>query len=245
MTANLAMLFPDPKVLLELEPEDLGAVLLEIWGTIAQNNLCIVGSFVVPFQTSDFVRQHGNLNEQIMQAVAEAFSWLEREGFIVRDPHPGNSHWYLRTRRGLKVRNRTDLIAYRQASLLPRSLLHPTIEAKCWPLFLRGDYDTAVFQAFKSVEVAVREAAELGPEDIGVTLMRKAFHPETGPLRDQSAAAPGAERQGLMDLFAGAIGHAKNPQSHRVHTIGLGDAARLLLFASYLCDVVALRRLFS
>jgi class 3 adenylate cyclase len=43
--------------------------------------------------------------------------------------------------------------------------------------------------------------------------MRRAFHPETGPLTDTSRVA--AERDAEMALFAGAIGHAKNPPGHR------------------------------
>jgi uncharacterized protein (TIGR02391 family) len=89
---------------------------------------------------------------------------------------------------------------------------------KVVPLFRRGDYDVAVFQAFKEVEVAVRKAANAKKagypdSDVGTALMRKAFHPETGPLTDMAVVR--AEREAVMHLFSGAIGHAKNPMSHR------------------------------
>jgi hypothetical protein len=35
--------------------------------------------------------------------------------------------------------------------------LHPSNTTRVNATFLRGDYDTAVFQAFKEVEVAVRD----------------------------------------------------------------------------------------
>ena len=76
-----------------------------------------------------------------------------------------------------------------------------------------GKYDTAVFEAMKAVEVAVREAAGLTAGDIGKDLMRKAFHVETGRLTDITAE-PG-ERQARSDLFAGAMDSYKNPHSHR------------------------------
>jgi hypothetical protein len=64
----------------------------------------------------------------------------------------------------------------------------------------------------RAVEIAAREASGFEPRDIGTTLMQKAFA-KGGPLRD--AAAEPAEADALEDLFAGAIGSYKNPQSHR------------------------------
>jgi hypothetical protein len=53
---------------------------------------------------------------------------------------------------------------------------------KVRPMFMRGDYDVGVFQAFKDVEIAVRRAAGLSDSDIGRKLMQAAFRPEGGPL---------------------------------------------------------------
>jgi Protein of unknown function (Hypoth_ymh) len=89
------------------------------------------------------------------------------------------------------------------ADLLPH-LLPPLFAEKVVPLFRRGDYDVAVLQAFKEVEVAVRKAANVkgagyADSEIGTTLMRKAFHPDTGPLTD-SKKIP-AEREADMHLL--------------------------------------------
>jgi hypothetical protein len=51
---------------------------------------------------------------------------------------------------------------------------------------MRGEYDVAAFQAMKAVEVAVRDAGGFSAGDLGVDLMRKAFHEDTGPLTDKS-----------------------------------------------------------
>jgi uncharacterized protein (TIGR02391 family) len=78
---------------------------------------------------------------------------------------------------------------------------------------MRGEYDVAAFLAMKAVEVAVRDATNLGVEVLGKDLMRAAFHPERGLLTDMETEY--GERQGRSDLFAGAIASYKNPGSHR------------------------------
>jgi hypothetical protein len=50
-----------------------------------------------------------------------------------------------------------------------------------------------------------------------------------------------AEREAEMQLFAGAIGHAKNPPSHRDVAFTAQEAARLIIFASHLLDIVEQR----
>jgi hypothetical protein len=62
---------------------------------------------------------------------------------------------------------------------------------------MRGDLDEAVFKAFKAVGVGVLAASGYANTDIGVTLMRKAFHADTGPLTRLSD--PPAERQALRN----------------------------------------------
>jgi uncharacterized protein (TIGR02391 family) len=105
-----------------------------------------------------------------------------------------------------------------------------------WASFLRGDYDTAVFQAFKEVEVRVREAGGFSESDLGVPLVRKAFDPSTGPLTD--SAAPLSEREALAHLFAGAIGSYKSPHSHRNVTIEVQEAVEMIILASHLLSIV-------
>lgn len=149
------------------------------------------------------------------------------------------------TRRAQTLKTRTDVEAFRKGRILPTDLLPTLFAERVVPLFRRGDHDVAVFQAFKEVEVAVRQTANAkgagyADSEVGTTLMRKAFHPETGPLADKTLVV--AEREAEMHLFAAAIGHAKNPTSHRDVAITALEAARLIVFASHLFDIVERRK---
>ena len=106
--------------------------------------------------------------------------------------------------------------------------------------FIRGDYDTAVFQAFKEVEVRVRKVTSLSQELFGIELMRQAFHSDTGRLTDKNY--PKAEREATAHLFAGAIGLFKNPSSHRdVNLEDPSECAELIYLANYLLRTIEKR----
>src|SRR3990170_1342080 len=209
MENYISSIIPDPESLLALEPEELAGVVLEHLNSIHPSetrSLLNVNNICVEYGIKGYLREY---HERISQALMEAWVWLEREGLIAPRPGEQTHGWVFITPRGARLKKTTDLTAFRKANLLPKAILHPVIAQKVWSAFLRGEYDTAVFQAFKEVEVAVRDAGGFAPTDHGVDLMRKAFHKDTGPLRDQSL--PDAERDAQAHLFAGAIGSYKNP----------------------------------
>jgi uncharacterized protein (TIGR02391 family) len=238
---SLMDVVPDAETLLGLEPEDLGAILVEIIQKGRSRNVAI-SNIETPLWNANSPKYPIGRKSDVARAFAEAWQWLQNEGLLMPDPEQPNGYWVL-TRRGRKLKTGAAVTAYLQGNLLPLGALDPALAEKVRPMFLRGDYEVAVFQAYKQVEVAVRTAAnERGanlPDDlVGVKLMRRAFDADSGPLRDQSA--PSAEREALAHLFAGAIGHAKNPTSHREVTIGRRGTAQLIAFASYLLDAVTL-----
>lgn len=120
-------------------------------------------------------------------------------------------------------------------TIIPTAFLHSRILDRAFPLLVGGDFESAVLQALKSVEVAVRKAAGLQPEDIGTSLMRKAFDPVRGPLADDTV--PLAEREAVAHLFAGTIGFYKNPWSHRDVEMDFIQGFEILLIASHLLRV--------
>ena len=74
----------------------------------------------------------------------------------------------------LKFQDETEFAGFRASRMLPKETLHPRLADKVWSAFLRGEYDVAVLQAMKAVEVAVRDAAGFPNSVLGVNLMRTA-----------------------------------------------------------------------
>jgi uncharacterized protein (TIGR02391 family) len=239
---ELTQAIPDANVLLALEPEELGAKLL----FLLRKRSIPRGLFMPSNLTAELWpsmpigQQHPyplSKREAIDLALAEAWAWLEAQGLTVRAPDSnGDRGWRVLSRRALRFENEPEFVQYAVARLLPEEVLHSRIADKVWLAFMRGEFDVAVFQAMKAVEVAVRDASGLS-DMIGVPLMRAAFSPEKGSLTD--AESDGGERVARMELFAGAIGSYKNPQSHK--DINLNDpveAAEIIMLASHLLRIV-------
>ncbi|OPY59847.1 MAG: hypothetical protein A4E56_03062 [Pelotomaculum sp. PtaU1.Bin065] len=143
---------------------------------------------------------------------------------------------YYPTRKGVQIKEDQFQCLIGKWTLVPELLFHRLIYKKAYPALKREEFDTAVFNAFKAVEVQVRKLSCLPADDVGIKLMRRAFDIETGPLTD--IGAPRAEREGLAHLFAGAISCFKNPHSHRDVKIDFNDAFEMLIIASHLLRIL-------
>lgn len=149
----------------------------------------------------------------LARRLADAWAWLEAHALVGPSARNTRSEWQQVTELGRGLVDDPAAIARVWAAERLAGELDSALSS-AQSNFALGDYETAAFAAMKSVEVAVRQAAGLPNELVGVSLMRKAFSPKDGVLRDPDAE--GGEQQATADLFAGAIGAYKNPASHRV-----------------------------
>jgi hypothetical protein len=187
---SLEELLRDVNSLMALEPEEVAGYLLERARDTSIQNTQHFPDFI-----NTATQQH-RMPPAAQELLTEAWQWLVNEGFVLEAPMQAGRHFI--SRRGKRALESGNQIAFRNTRLLPRESLHPVIVEKVFGPYLRGDYETAVFAAFKEVEIAVRTASGLGATLLGVDLMRNAFNSNNGPLSDQSL--PTAERESIAHL---------------------------------------------
>lgn len=225
--------FPHPGLVESLEAEELAGIVLEYMASPGQANQ--------DFSMLSFLgRCTGRETMHLREPLCEAWQWLEKEGLIAQKPLiPNVGNLVYITKKGRRHVSPADFKKYLKAQLLPQSLLRPDLARKIFTSFVRGDYDTAVFQSFKELEVSIRSAGGFSPTDIGVDLARRAFKPNEGPLADKQS--PIGEQEALMHLMAGALGSYKNPSSHRHVALDAEQAAEMITLANHLIGIVSRR----
>jgi uncharacterized protein (TIGR02391 family) len=235
---HIADVVSDPDILVALEPEELGLRVLQV--------LAAWPTHLIQIQLSSFVNgaltgyPSTNKQEEIKEALREAWAWLEGQALLIQDPRYIGGDLRVLSRKGRRLSKEPNARRALSGHKLPKETLHPSIQDDVWALYHRGKYDTAVFEAMKAVEISVREAGKLDVRDLGRDLMRKAFAVDSGPLTDKGAER--SEQQAMSDLFAGAIGAYKNPQSHRHVALDDPDeAAEIILLANHLLRIVEAR----
>jgi uncharacterized protein (TIGR02391 family) len=114
--------------------------------------------------------------------------------------------------------------------------LHPDIRTHCWDLYSVGNYDNAVLQATKLLEINVRNKARLPLDMVGVDIINQAFGAKNRRLDYGQVEA---EQQGVRELLCGMIRVFKNPQSHRfVGMQSKADCLGVLLMCSTLLYII-------
>src|SRR5437773_1139421 len=146
---------PPINTVLEMEPEELAPFVLK---DLSGHNSINRYNYTLP--NSEIIQSAGNVKEQLLrERLMETWMWLEKELFIA--PKPGElNDWAYVTARGKKVLEEQDFSRYAKEDLLQSDSLDPILVRKVKPVFIRGDYDLAIFSAFKEVEVRVRKKGE-------------------------------------------------------------------------------------
>lgn len=228
---SLEEFFPPAEICLSLGPEELAVPLLKCLINTADISLNL-GNFV---RSEAFDRYGREKADDVRRLVTESWTWLERE-LMIAPNFRLSLGWIYVTKRGKELAAENDIQKYIRSNTISSQSLDAVLASKVHPLFIRGDYDTAVFQAFKEVEVRVRARSHLAAEDFGVPLMRKAFDPDGGPLTDLTRVK--TEREATAHLFAGSIGLFKNPSSHRdVDWDDPSECAELIYLANQLIRI--------
>ena len=140
------------------------------------------------------------------------------------------------TKKGFRILEREFHRVIKKYTLMPETYVHPFIVKKSFRLLNDGQFESAVLQAFKTIETMIRERIGADQEDIGVKLIRKAFNPENGSLTNYDL--PKAERESFCNYIAGAFGYYKNPCSHRDVEMDFISAFERIVVASDLLKII-------
>jgi uncharacterized protein (TIGR02391 family) len=116
----------------------------------------------------------------------------------------------------------------------PLQGLHPEVVARAGPLFADHHYGAAAFEAFKSLELALKERS--GLDVSGRELAEKALggsSPKVVVSRHRGRTGTD-EQEGIRFLFMGALQGLRNPSGHELKTLGRQEALEELAVASLL-----------
>lgn len=118
--------------------------------------------------------------------------------------------------------------------------IHPKVKKASQELFSDGHYPSAIFEAFKQVEIAVKEKSGVKSK-FGAALMQEVFSANTPILKvnDGVKSSDEDEQKGFMMLFMGAQIGIRDPKGHdNIEQKDPKEAMQYIAFASLLCRMV-------
>lgn len=210
---------PRAEQLLELTERELQVILLRYLRAVTDDPLrrmaTCEGTITSLFGSEGYPAA---MASPVRKAITRAWRALEAAGLIEEpDTYNGKNGYRVISDEGRSAPTMVDLEAAHARGWLKPELVHAALHGASLNAFFAADYDTAVFEAFKAVESAVRRKAPALAALFGVALMRQAFDPTNGPLSDPSAST--SRRAARQSLFVGAMGELRNPKAHGDPTI--------------------------
>jgi uncharacterized protein (TIGR02391 family) len=220
---------------LELEPDEIGLRMLPDLLSVDPRQ---------PVGWNNYrIGTYGDLHRQgieeegprsaILARLAAGWQWLRNAGFL--GPHPDHSNPGDESPTAEARSADTARLADQHVmAVLREARLDADLRARAIPIFRRGTYSAAVFQAFLELEDRVRVSSRLARLD-GVDLMTQAFKPG-GPLANGDRIG---DQEGAMGLFRGAFGVFRNEGGHQ--TLAHEDpqqALALVLFVNLLLGLI-------
>lgn len=247
MARRILQIVPTPEQILELTSEELSRALLEDMqareqdptGGMAMRN-SLGAALVTPVSFNSIRQNPRELQTQLDKAGRDAYALLEQCGLIEADEGINGMNGYvLLTPKGRVTTELVDFERVRVRGLLRKEMLHQ-LRGKVYSDFASDELDSAVLEAFKTIEIEVRKAAGLSEKEHGKTLMCKAFalRGKLSVLGDTKA-----DCEALAGLFLGALNRFRNPGAHTKRTFAdVLEAMEELMFASRLLRLVDERR---
>lgn len=172
--------------------------------------------------------------DELKAKLRQAWSWLERQGYVVADHGQHGGNWKVITATGWEIARAADVAAtlHRvQAAAQLDIELHSRLRAAgVDTTFRAGDTDSAIRDAFADLEDAIRTLAGYSRSAYGVTMMSKAFA-KNGPL---GSAVDPQQQVGTQRMFEGAFAVLRNPAGHGPTGLAVAEAVETVLHADLL-----------
>lgn len=169
--------------------------------------------FIVPTWMNNYFKT--SLTKDEIQRCIQGVEELRAQGYLMRDAKQRSDDFLILTDEGIKVvKEQGEPIRKGTYEL---SSLHPRIREVSEQLFIDGHYSSAIFEAYKTVNIVVKEKS--GRKDLdGQRLMSTVFSPKNPILRlnDLQEQSDQDEQEGFMLLFMGAMTGIRNPKGHDV-----------------------------
>jgi hypothetical protein len=169
------MRLPSVDEIARMMPEELAPLILQDLAAIDPNGsnrgMLNFGNYSGQFDTD----AHGPMRsvqtkQATYQSLAEAMAYLQQLGFIAPNTEQMGYGWIFVTRRGRDAA--ASAVAFEQGEVrarFPATMFHKGLRDAVYDAFVRGNFQQAIADAFRILEVRVRGAS--GLEGIGAPLM--------------------------------------------------------------------------